>query len=234
VIAFIEYLLLGNYDRGASADRGAANQTYESFAAPRPPVIERSLGYAAAMRTLDASAVECRVLTYKEGALSALAHDLELDVTRLTLELAEPNEAGEQRLTARFAADSLVVLHAMKDGHPTAQLSAADRRKIEKTLFSDVLDVRRHPEIRYEATATPGGAAGDGATSFRLAGELTLQGRRRPLALQARLQQGRLRAEATLHQPDFGVQPFSALLGALKIRPDITVRISLPWPLAPA
>ena len=111
------------------------------------------------MRTLDASVVECRVFSYKEGALSALAHDLELSVTRLTLELDEPSPAGPpdapRRLTARFAADSLVVLHAMKDGHPTAQLSASDRRKIEKTLVSDVLDVRRHPEIRYEAIATP-------------------------------------------------------------------------------
>jgi hypothetical protein len=179
------------------------------------------------MRTLDASAVTCRVLTYKEGALSALAHDLELEVTRLTLELVEPAGGEPGRLVARFATDSLVVLHAMKDGQPTAQLSASDRRKIEKTLTGDVLDVRRYPEIRYEATATP---SPDG-TGFRIAGELTLQGRRRAVALQARPQHGRLHAEATLHQPDFGIQPYSALLGALKIRPDVTVRISLPWPL---
>lgn len=216
------------------------------------------------MPTLDASAVECHVLTFKEGALSALAHDLELRVTRLTLQIdREAAAAGDAssrasaaaaapfRITARFAADSLQVLHALKDGRPTDQLSASDRRKIEKTITGDVLDVRRHPDIRYEGTATPlgtgtgsgdadGSGSGDGlgdgsadAGRSRLAitGELTLQGRRRPLGLTAHLRDGRWHAEATLHQPDFGVQPYSALLGALKIRPDVRVRISLPWPL---
>ncbi len=186
------------------------------------------------MPTLDASAVECRVFTYKEGALSALAHDLELRVTRLTLELeGEATAAAPLRLTARFAADSLQVMHAMKDGRPTDQLSASDRRKIEKTLAGDVLDLRRHPEIRYEGTATPLPLSGEGDSSgsFAIAGELTLQGRRRSVASIAQRRGDRIYAEVTLHQPDFGIQPFSALLGALKIRPDVTVRISMPWPL---
>lgn len=176
------------------------------------------------MPTFDAATVECHVFTFKEGALSALAHDLELKVSRLTVEL-EPAGDASYKLVARLAADSLVVLHAMKDGRPTAQLSASDRRKIEKTITGEVLDVRRHPEIRYEATAT---ANQDG---FTLTGELTLQGRRRPLVITARLHDGHLRAEVTLHQPDFGIQPYSALLGTLKLRPDVKVRISLPWPL---
>lgn len=174
------------------------------------------------MRTLDASAVECHVFTYKEGALSSLAHDLELKVTRLTLEL---DGAGPSKLLARFAADSLEVLHALKDGRPTAQLSASDRRKIEKTVASDVLDVRRYPEIRYEATIT---AAGDG---FQLTGELTLHGHSRALPLEARRLGDHLVVETSLHQPDYGIQPYRALLGALRLRPDVKVRISLPWPL---
>jgi YceI-like domain len=178
------------------------------------------------MRTLDASTVECQVFTYKDGALSSLAHDLELKVTRLTLEL---DDVQPSKLLARLAADSLVVLHALKDGRPTAQLSAADRRKIEKTVVSDVLDVRRYPEIRYEATITPAGAAA--SDDFHLVGELTLQGRRRPLPLRARRQADRIVVETSLHQPDFGIQPYSALLGALRLRPDVKVRISLPWPL---
>lgn len=180
------------------------------------------------MRTLDASAVDCRLFTFKEGALSALAHDLELKVTRLAVELDEPAAAEPWKLRARLWADSIVVLHAMKDGRPTEQLSPSDKRKIEKTLASEVLDLRRYPEIRYEAEAAPSGA------DFELAGELTLQGRRRAVALAARLRDGRLHAETALHQPDFGIQPYSALLGALKLRPDVRVRISMAWPLPPA
>ena len=32
------------------------------------------------------------------------------------------------------------------------------------------------------------------------------------------------------HQPDFGITPYSAMLGALKIKPDVGFRIVAPWP----
>ena len=35
-------------------------------------------------------------------------------------------------------------------------------------------------------------------------------------------------AELKLHQPDFGIKPYSAALGALKVKPDILVRVSVP------
>ena len=172
------------------------------------------------MPTLDASVAQCRIFTFKEGVLSAVAHDLEIDVTRFTLQVEE-----QRKLSARFAADSLRVLHAMRDGQPTSQLSAGDRAKIEKTLGEEVLDVRRYPDIRFEATATPDG---DG---FAVTGELVLHGKARPLTARALPKAGRLVAEVTLHQPDFGIKPYSAMLGALKVRPDVKVRLSVPWPL---
>jgi hypothetical protein len=178
------------------------------------------------MATFDAGSADCRVFTFKDGALSALAHDLELRVTRLAIEVQQSGR--DHTVTATFDASSLVVVHALKNGQPTDQLSESDRRKIEKTIVSDVLDVRKHPQIRFEATAVaqrfPGG---DG---FVLTGQLTLQGRRRTMGLQARPHNGRMTVEATVHQPDFGIRPYSALLGALKLRPDVQVRISLPWP----
>ncbi len=221
----------GGAARGASRDGADIRSVPTQISGPLAP--SRGAVYAAAMPTFDAATCECHVFTFKEGALSALAHDLELKVSRLSIEIEPAGDAASAtasgapyRLVARLAADSLVVLHAMKDGRPTEQLSASDRRKIEKAITGEVLDVRRHPEIRYEATAVA--TSPDG---FALTGELTLQGRRRPLAITARLHDGRLRAEVPLHQPDFGIQPFSALLGTLKLRPDVTVRASLPWPL---
>jgi hypothetical protein len=35
-------------------------------------------------------------------------------------------------------------------------------------------------------------------------------------------------AEIKLHQPDFGIKPFTAALGALKVKPDVVVRVSVP------
>ncbi len=171
------------------------------------------------MTTFDASSAQCRIFTFKEGMLSAVAHDLEIDVTRFTVAVE-----GTSKVSARLEAGSLRVLHALKEGQPTQQLAAGDRAKIEKTIGEDVLEVRRYPEIRFEATASP---RGDGYT---LTGELVLHGKARPLTLEATRKGDRLVAQVTLHQPDFGIKPYSAMLGALKVQADVKITVSVPWP----
>lgn len=173
------------------------------------------------MPKFDPHNADCRVFTFKEGALSALAHDLEIGVGRFTIDIAD-----DLAIDATFDARSLTVLHAIKDGQPH-DVADGDKRKIEKNLADDVLDARRYPEIRFQAgAATP---AGDG---FTIAGTLSLHGKTRPLEIRTRLVNGKQVAEVTLHQPDFGIKPFSAMLGTLKIKPDVKVRLSLAWPPA--
>lgn len=171
------------------------------------------------MIRLDAAAAECRVFTFKEGALSAIAHDLELAVGRCTIEVSEA-----LTIDARFALDSLRVLHAIKDGRPSTALGDGDKRKIERTLADEVLAVRRHPEARFAGRAE---AVGD---AFLITGELTLHGRTRALSATTRPLGGRQHLEFTLHQPDFGITPYRAMLGALKVRPDVRVTLAVRWP----
>ncbi len=171
------------------------------------------------MTTLDATAAECRVFTFKEGALSAIAHDLELAVGRCTIEVSDA-----LAIDARFALDSLRVLHAVKDGRPTTALGDGDKRKIERTLADEVLAVRRHPEARFVGRAEPVGDA------FLVTGELTLHGRTRAISTTTRVVGGRQQLELTLHQPDFGITPYRAMLGALKVKADVRVTIAARWP----
>ena len=173
------------------------------------------------MPKFDPTTAECRVFTFKEGALSALAHDLEIGVGRFTIEVTD-----ELAVDAKFDAGSLTVLHAIKDGRPH-HVADGDKRKIERTIADDVLDARRYPEIRFRA----GSAArmGDG---FVLGGELSLHGKTRALEVKTQLVNGKQVAEVTLHQPDFGIKPYSAMLGTLKIKPEVKLRLSLGWPPA--
>jgi hypothetical protein len=64
------------------------------------------------MPKLDASQVQCQVLTYKEGLLSAVAHDLKLAVTKLSIEF----DPDSKKIDATFDPTSLTVHCAMKDG----------------------------------------------------------------------------------------------------------------------
>jgi hypothetical protein len=171
------------------------------------------------MPVFDANQAECHVFTFKEGALSALAHDLELRVGRFTIDVA-----ADLAIDARFAADSLTVVHPLKDGRPSDALSDGDKRKIEKTIGNDVLDLRRHPEITFRAPAPT--RSGDG---FVIAGQLTLQGKTRPVEVRSHAVGTTQVAEIVLHQPDYGIKPFSAMLGTLRIRPDVKIRVTIPW-----
>jgi hypothetical protein len=165
------------------------------------------------MTTYDAKDARCRVFTFKEGLLSRVAHDLELEVQRFSVSIEG------QQVRATFDPASLRVLHALHDGAPRpGALSARDRAKIEETIRDEVLAVRRHPEVRFEAEAR--GEA--------LVGTLTLLGRTRPLSAALSTEGASRIAEATLHQPDWGITPYSAMLGTLKVRPDVRVRVELP------
>ena len=72
-------------------------------------------------------------------------------------------------------------------------------------------------------------AAGDG---FVVVGALTLHGTTRTLTVRSHAAGATQVAEVTLHQPDFGIKPFSAMLGTLRVKPDLKVRVTVPWPPA--
>jgi polyisoprenoid-binding protein YceI len=162
---------------------------------------------------------ECLVFTYKDGMLSAVAHDLKLRVGRFTVEVADDASAVD----ARFEARSLEVVGAMRNGAEAGGLSARDRQTIEVNLKKDVLAADRYPEIRFVSSSI----ARDGDRAV-VQGTLTLHGRTRPLTVEARRSDGRWRARVTLRQPDFGIKPYSAMFGTLRIKPEVLVEISLP------
>jgi hypothetical protein len=167
------------------------------------------------MTSYDASTAECCVFTFKEGVLSPVAHDLRLRVTRFEIEVGAA-------VTATFDATSLVVDAPMKDGreNPNA-LTAADKTKIAGQVRDEVLQASRYPQITFRSSALTSRSDG----GYDLQGELTLHGVTRPLAAQTRLVDGRQRLELSLHQPDYGITPYRAMLGTLKIQPVVIVRV---------
>lgn len=168
------------------------------------------------MPVLGPDRAQIRVFTYKEGLLSTVAHDLQLAARRFQITV--------EGATVRAEIDpaSLEVVSAMKAGAlDPGTLKDKDKAEIAGNLRDDVLHVSRHPSIRFESTALD-------ATTLR--GRLTLHGATREIALSLQDSPGRRRAEVKLDQRDFGIKPYSALLGALKVQPVVKVEIELPWP----
>src|SRR5262245_51169697 len=117
----------------------------------------------------DASSAECLVFTYKDGLLSAIAHDLKIRVTKFSIEVDEATRA----IAATFDATSLRVVGAMRDGAESpGTLTTENKRQIEENIARDVLDARRYPEICFVSSGVQ--ETGD---TYVIKGRLALHGR---------------------------------------------------------
>lgn len=172
------------------------------------------------MATYGPEAARCVVLTFREGVLAGVGHDLVLRVTRL-----EVTVEGEA-VSARIDAGSLRVVTAMHEGRPAPdELHARDKADIEATIRTSVLRAGRFPEIRFSSTAVA--KRGDG---YEVKGQLAIAGVTREVTLPVQREGDRLVTELRLHQPDFGIRPHRALMGTLRVRADVVVRASVPCP----
>lgn len=173
------------------------------------------------MPHFDQSSAECLLFTYKDGLLSAIAHDLILRVTRFDGEVDDQSLA----IQLRCDASSLRVVSALQGGAPTDLLSDSDKRKIEQNIVDEVLETASFPEIRFVSSSVSREEDG-----FHVEGSLTLHGQTRTLSVKSHLDGERQVARVPIHQPDYGIKPYSAMLGTLKVKPEVTVQIALPQP----
>lgn len=172
------------------------------------------------MPRFDQDSAECLILTYRSGLLSPIAHDLKIRAERLFIEVDEEPRA----VRAEVDASSLRVVTAMKEGreNPSA-LSDKDKREIERNIREDVLHAGRHPTIRFESTKIE-----KVGTEWIVEGDLTLHGTTRRIETRTSTEGDSVVVELVLHQPDFGVKPYTAALGTLKVQADVKVRVSVP------
>ncbi len=169
------------------------------------------------MATYDQNNAECFVFTFKEGLLSPVAHDLRIKVERFSIEVSEGS------VVARFDTSSLRVDTPMKDGreNPSA-LGERDKAKIADQIREEVLHSARYPEARFQSSSVEKRADG----GYHLTGELTLHGVTRALEAHTEAVGSGQRLAVTLHQPDFGIVPFKAMMGTLKVQAKVEVRIT--------
>jgi hypothetical protein len=155
---------------------------------------------------------DIRANTYKAGLLSKVAHDLQL-----TLERFEITVDGD-RIEARFWPESLRVDGAVEGGRlvPGA-LKPKDIKDIHKNITNKILHTRRSPVARFEGTR-----AGD-----QITGQLTLAGQSASLSFSVNEQAGRWTGRFTLVPTRWGIAPFKALMGAIKLQDKIDISFDL-------
>src|SRR3990172_255403 len=174
---------------------------------------------------LNANSGKLCVYTFKEGFLSAIAHDLLIDVTNFTIKLNIPDTGVQSAsVEAEILANSLKVVCAMKDGQQNYDaLKEKDKSDIEEATFKDVLHPSKYPAINFRSTDIQ---EKDG--TYHVKGELTLHGVTRPVEFDAKTTTGKdLKGRVTIAQKNFGIKPYKALLGTLKVKNEVNIAVDL-------
>jgi polyisoprenoid-binding protein YceI len=166
------------------------------------------------------------VHTTRAGLGARLAHDLILEAKTwsgsITFDDADPAASSVE---VTVAASSLAVIDSSGGVKP---LSDGDRQEIARNINEKILRSDRYPDITFRSSAISGQA-----DTFTVTGDLTIAGTTRPVSLTATVGgSGRVTVRTTVVQTQFGIKPFSAMLGALKIddRVEIHATLTLPVP----
>jgi polyisoprenoid-binding protein YceI len=162
----------------------------------------------------DANDASCIVHVFRKGLLSVVGHDVNLRVTRFTVEIDDT-----RAIRAELDAASLRVVD---------EIAPSDAATIEHNCAVDVLEAPRFPTITFASSRVVVDHSASLVESARIDGTLSLHGVSKPLSFVATSDGRTWNAEIKLDQRQFGIRPFVAFLGALTVRADVLVRISLP------
>jgi polyisoprenoid-binding protein YceI len=158
--------------------------------------------------------------TTRTGLGAKAGHDLTIEVTRwhgsATVDTADLAGCS---VTVDVDVDSFEVREGTGGVKP---LTDSDRAEIKKTIREKVLHPERHPTIGYRSTGVSGSAE-----SFTIDGELTIAGTTRPISVHGRLTDDRAHGSATVVQTHWGIRPYSAFFGALKLRDEVEIQFDL-------
>lgn len=148
--------------------------------------------------------------TSRQGVAATAGHDLTIEVDRWSgaVRVADEPADGSVEVTVQLA-----TLRVVEGTGGLAPLSDRDRREIALTARR-LLDADSRPEATFVSTAIRASPGGGGV----IEGTLTLRGRGHPLELTVTaLGGGRYRAVGEVAQTNYGIKPYTAFFGALKV-----------------
>ncbi|TDB85413.1 YceI family protein [Actinomadura sp. KC216] len=157
------------------------------------------------------------VRTGRSGLGRRAGHDLTIEATRWTAAVEARDPLDASSVTVTVEPDGLEVREGTGGVKP---LTDQDRADIRRTL-RQVLDVRSYPEIVFTSTAIGGDA---------IEGDLAIMGRVKPVRVRAALADGRVRGGVTVTQSRWGIKPYSAFFGALRLADDVEIEFDITLP----
>lgn len=166
---------------------------------------------------LDQSDGELRIRTGVEGRAAKMGHRLTIAVNSWHATVGwsggEPSE-----VTLAVEVDSLEVL----SGEGGVTPLSGPEKTLARSNALKVLNAKRFPRIEFEISDIE--KTGNG---YRLTGTLQINGKTREQAVDLTVQEvddvWRMSCETTVRHSDFGLKPYSMLMGSMKVADAVTV-----------
>jgi len=166
----------------------------------------------AQQKNIDAERSTLTVRVFKAGFFSAFAHNHEIRAKIAEGKLTESDPGGIQ---FRVVAKSLEVVDAEE--------SAKNRAEIQAHMQDDVLEIARYPEIAFRSTSVEKTAP----ARWTVKGELTLHGQTRAQVVTVNRGNKGYTGTVNLKQSDFGIKPFSAAGGTVKVKDVVEIDFTI-------
>ncbi len=196
-----------------------------------PPAAATAAPPAAVGEAWQVTGSRLAVRVYRDGPMQKLGHNHLITSESLAGEILMREPIAGSRFALRLPLDSLVVDDASErargGGEFAAPVPDKDREATRHNMLGErLLDAARQGELRLTAESITGGPA-----DFEARVRVSLAGAEHVLAVPftVTVQGGRLVAHADLHltHADLGLVPFTVALGALKVRDDFEVDLTV-------
>ncbi|MDP2339772.1 MAG: YceI family protein [Deltaproteobacteria bacterium] len=200
---------------------------------PVAPIVTPPVTPAAGPRTfaIDAKKSSVVIQVFKDGAAAALAHDHVVEARDLSGTIVGDGvdaTTAKVEVTAQTASfindDTKMRTKYGLDG----EISEKDRKAVEENMKSkDQLDIKGFPTVKFSSTSVTKAADG----KLTLNGKLTLHGVTKDVTMpvDVKMAPDSLSGTATFRAKtsDYGIKPYSALLGAVKNKDEIVIHLHL-------
>jgi len=173
--------------------------------------------------TVGPSDGRLQVRTGRQGMASKVGHDLTLEASNWKATVTVDADPANSEVQATIEPRSLEVVAATGGAKPVTD---KDRKDIKKNIAG----LLGNNSITFQSTSIK--AKND--TSITVLGTLSIAGQNRQATLDLAIQpdgsSARLTGRVPIVQSDFGVKPFSAMMGALKVRDEVDVDLEVRLP----
>jgi len=172
---------------------------------------------ALALFSIDAGKSLFTVQAFAAGIASVVAHSPKFAIRDVVGDIRlVPGSLQDASIELAINVGSLEILD---------EVSASERREIERVMFDEVLEKRRYPKVDYKSSSVTSTKVGENMYRLSVKGDLTLHGITRGVPLESQVMVGddsfRAQGSFAISQLDFGLKIASVAGGTLKIKDEL-------------